>query len=229
MAYTHSPIHPSIHPFWVNQNLMILLAPVMWGHLWKDLPCLRSVVFLPCSTQLPKSEVPRRPRKDMWKAHQLKSQWPSTQLINQSPTLRYMSQQILFLHLENECNMGWKSLQRPFRIQEWYNFCLAHLFHSRHHLQGHSRISYHWRLYFPSKSYLLHQKNLSATRLWPSMKSWLVKTTGMLVMFLGNSVVANLQFDLNENPSFKDLIKPAPLKLEAKVWQWGSTIPLARD
>jgi len=39
----------------------------------------------------------------------------------------------------------------------------------------------------------------------------------MLVMFLGNSVVANLQFDLNENPSFKGLIKPAPLKLKAKV------------
>ena len=137
----------------------------MWGHLWKDLPCLRSVVFLPCSTQLPKSEVPRRPRKDMWKAHQLKSQWPSTQLINQSPTLRYMSQQILFLHLENECNMDWKSLKRPFRIQD-YGITSAWLTFSTRDtiLQGHSRISYHWRLYFPSKSYLLHQKNLSATQ-----------------------------------------------------------------
>ena len=90
--FTHPPIHPSIHPsihpFWVNQNLMILLAPVMWGHLWKDSPCLRSVVFLPCSTQLPKSEVPRRPRKEMWKAHQLKAPWPSTQLINQVPWQR---------------------------------------------------------------------------------------------------------------------------------------------
>ena len=123
--------HPSIHPSLLGKS-------ISWFTSWYLGP-VEIIGRIPITTRFGEFQ----PEKLLLKVGERTSETPQpgpTWRHVIPYTLRYMSQQILFLHLENQCNMAWKSLKRPPSEVVTGNFCLAHLFHLQHHLPGHSRI-----------------------------------------------------------------------------------------